>query len=62
MKKRTRNRRLTLEKETLHELAAEQIEGVRGATGSCHENSCRCAASVSYPGCICLNTNVTCFC
>lgn len=65
MKKKSRNRRLTLAKETLRELTAAQVEGVHGAAGgttSCGENTCRCAPSVSSPGCICLNTNVSCFC
>lgn len=57
--KKTLKRRLHLCRETLRQLSDRQV---REAHGRDHELTNTCAPSISMPGCICLNTNVSCDC
>jgi len=53
MKKKTRNRRLDIRRETLHRLSNPELGRARGGF------TCQCD-TVSTPGCFCLNTNIGC--
>lgn len=57
MKKKTVHR-LDLHRETLRRLSSEDIRRAGGGD----DNTVTCEPSVSMPGCICLNTNVSCCC